>query len=321
MIHLTEEQKENAINKMKIAYDEKIRYMGAQDDDTLFSWKNENLKIHIINTYPNSNVLLIPGTFFVFAEKNFKNDINFQDLLKETHNYSFENLKTSQAILDYFIQNKLVRVSSPIINFSIINSGFHFSGETIKYFNEVVTDIGERFAENEYKQRNKKLSNTIINPKITLFNKSYYANRYHFKQILESINDQQFAAELNDCLAAYESGLWFVCAAGLGGVIEHLLYMSLKRLDDHYRESRSDDECKRNSPLKGLRNDPMKTDYIKKLKQFHPSFDSRTENHINSVFLLRNSIDHYNSGYSNKSICDLMLQGVADIYGNIYINS
>lgn len=305
---------------MKIAYDEKIRYMGAQDDESLFSWKNKTLKFHIINTWRNSNVLLIPGTRFAFAEEYFKNDVQFYDLTEQTHNYTFENLKNSQDILNYLIQNQLIKVSKPIIDFSLIFP-FMVMWDTLDQVNNLAKVTGEFFARSEFESKSKKLSTTLIDPQIKLFEKDYYSKRYNFGQVLISINDPQFSSELNDCLAAYEKGLWFVCAAGLGSVIEHLLYMSLQRLDNHYRESHTKEEYKRDSPLKGLRTDPMKSDYIQKLRKFHSTYDSRTENHINSVFLLRNSIDHYNTGYSNKSICDLMLQGVTDIYSNIYINS
>lgn len=312
------------IENAKETYNKEIDYIGM-DDLSIFSWKNKHLKLTMLKVFwdnGNDNMAM-----FMYAEISDKDDFIYSDITDRTHNIQFE---TSNNNLERFayIKRNIIKDAKPIFSslFTHTGSSYSLHSSYTEDGSNILAEMapyywGKEFAKNEYLKASKNLSKNLLDDSLDLVNNKYYTDRFHFNEILNDINSEQFTLELNDCLKAYEHGFWFVCAAGLGGVIEHLLYISLQRLDDHYRESHSDDECKRNSPLKGLRNDPMKTDYIKKLKQFHPSFDSRTENHINSVFLLRNSIDHYNSGYSNKSICDLMLQGVADIYGNIYINS
>lgn len=63
------------------------------------------------------------------------------------------------------------------------------------------------------------------------------------------------------------------------------------------------------------------TNYINALSKCLPRFDDRQRSQLEAMFLLRNSVDHFNSGYSNKGLCDTLLQGIVDIYNGIYLQS
>ncbi|NGY93854.1 hypothetical protein F3K44_31285 [Bacillus megaterium] len=46
--------------------------------------------------------------------------------------------------------------------------------------------------------------------------------------MIGKIDNDQFTLELEECLDAYERNV-FVCAAGLGSVLEHLLYLAIEK--------------------------------------------------------------------------------------------
>ena len=210
--------------------------------------------------------------------------------------------------------------SNSIISNSLISLN-NASTDTFNEISSLLTSFAKEFAEQELKNSNQKLKKILIDSSIYIYDKQYYIGRFNFEKILLSLNDRQFTSELIDCVIAYEKGLWFVCAAGLGSVIEHLLYISITRLDMHYQDSHNEEDYKKYSPLKMLSTNPTKTDYIAVLNKYHKSFDMRTKSYLNSLFTLRNSIDHYNNGYANKTTCETLLQGINPIYSNIYINS
>lgn len=319
MNSLTSDQKNDLLNKMKSSYKEQIEYMGANSDSSLFSWENGHLKFIFIKVPKNTGCLLIFNPFIGYAEKSFKDELFFYDFSNQNQSYDYDQLEDLNDIIAFF-NNKKLLVSNDIISNSILPINNQYT-DTFDQTCSLLTSFAKDFAKQELENSNEQLKEPLIDSSLYIYDKQYYIGRFNFEKILLSLDDKQFASELIDCIIAYEKGLWFVCAAGLGSVIEHLLYLSIGRLDMHYQSSHTKEDYRRFSPLKMLTNNPTKTDYLAVLKKYHNSFDMRTKSYLDSLFTLRNSIDHYNNGYANKTTCETLLQGITPIYSNIYINS
>lgn len=310
------------IENAKETYNKEIDYIGM-DDLSIFSWKNKHLKLTMLKVFwdnGNDNMAM-----FMYAEISDKDDFIYSDITDRTHNIQFE---TSNNNLERFayIKRNIIKDAKPILSslFTHTGSSYSLHSSYTEDGSNILAEMapyywGKEFAKNEYLKASKNLSKNLLDDSLDLVNNKYYTDRFHFNEILNDINSEQFTLELNDCLKAYEHGFWFVCATGIGSVIEHLLYLSLKRLDNKYKAEHTVKEYIKKHPLKGLSKDPTKMDYINRFEQYDKDFNYRTENHINSTFILRNSIDHYSSGYSSKSICDMMFQGIADFYEGIYL--
>ena len=52
---------------------------------------------------------------------------------------------------------------------------------------------------------------------------------YNFVEMIKEIKNDQLKLELEECLEAYENERFFVCAAGLGSVLEHLLFLAINK--------------------------------------------------------------------------------------------
>lgn len=310
------------INFTRNAYNEEIDYIGMEDL-SIFSWKNKHLKLTMLKVFWNSDSNNM--AMFTFAELSNKDEFFYQDITEKTHNIQFE---TSNNNLERFayIKKNIIKNAKPLSSSLFLHAGSsnHMSSVYTEDGSNILAEMttyywGRNFAKNEYLQASKELSKNLLDDSLDLVTNKYYTDRFHFNEILNGINNKQFTLELNDCLKAYEQGLWFVCATGIGSVIEHLLYLSLKRLDNKYKANHTAKEYAKSHPLKGLSRDPTKRDYINRFEQYDKDFNYRTENHINSTFILRNSVDHYSSGYSAKNICDMMFQGISDFYEGIYL--
>ena len=60
---------------------------------------------------------------------------------------------------------------------------------------------------------------------------------------------------------------------------------------------------------------------INNLRKEPINIDTRQERYIRLVFKARNAVSHYNSGYTSKELCDLMLTGISSIFNDYYRNS
>ncbi|MBL1056996.1 hypothetical protein JEM51_11380 [Ligilactobacillus agilis] len=146
--------------------------------------------------------------------------------------------------------------------------------------------------------------------KLPRTNRQFFIDRYHFDEMLKAINSSQFTDEFNQCLYAYEHEKWFLCAAGLGSCLEHLMLIILKNYND-----------KGYKTLKGLPKNPTAHNYIIQFRQPPISISSRQETFFNILFMARNAVDHHNTGKTQKELCDLLLDGISDLYNDYYNSS
>ena len=281
--------------------------MGVTSTDlTRFSWtQNKHLSFHIVKTH---TLLKISHTrsYLLFISKSLNDNLKYKDLSAKTHNFEFEQLGTANDKLTYLINNNLITIdaSEIIANHTTTIPLQEDSSE--KSLSIRLSSYVKNLATSEYITSKKSLEQRGIIERFPFSNKQIFVDTYHFDKMLKVINNDQFSDEFNQCLFAYENEKWFICAAGLGSCIEHLMLLTLT----NYHKEKN---------LNGR--NPTAKDYLRAFTKEPINLESRQQTYIDTLFGLRNSVDHHNSGYTSKRICDLLLDGVSDIFNEYYVPS
>lgn len=309
------------IDYMHKYYNDRLEFYGIQGTDSnRFSWSgNKKVLIYGIRIYLDVSGVKDPSNILIFATPSeTQNKILFLDLAKETKTSSFIKQYDKMGKLNWLINNKLV--STDIVHNIIPGSLGYIYGDfkdiKIKYNDEpsFVSGYTERWTKEwidaEYNATLEVESNpTPVNYFPNTF-KRYFIDKYHFEDMLKEINNEQFTDEFNQCLFAYEHEKWFLCASGLGSCLEHLMYIIL----NNYAQKGYD-------ILNRFPKDPTAKDYVNRFRRKPIGIDSRQARAINLFFMARNSVDHYNSGKTQRIFCDLLLDGISDVYNDYFGNS
>lgn len=313
-----ENKNQSFIDKLHKEYLKRVDYFNVPEDElTRYSWVgNKKIKIYAIKVFYDE-----PGydcyTLF-FATKNNKNNsdefIKF-DFSKETENPEFSHkIRGGTKYKLSWLKNKGL-LDEEIENDVIPGSIFSWPGE-----NWDVDIFRERWSKDwvDYEYDITQKAEEIPTP-IQPFPQTrqrFFVDRYHFNDMLEDIDDSQFTDEFNQCLFAYENEKWFLCAVGLGSCLEHLMYIILKNYDEKgYRDKQN------NGIFKGFPKAPTSRDYVLAFRKNPINISMRQESFINSLFMIRNSVDHHNTGKTQKNACDLLLDGISDFYNDYYEKS
>jgi len=275
-----------------------------------FSWTgNKHIHIYIVMVYAKK--VEYASLFFATKEKE-KDQLTYLDLIKETKNYQFENLFDPKSKLDYIADKSLTihKLKGDILEGSInipSNTINFYSAERISHNTKIsyYNNIGEEFAENEYKRSHENLIKSNKVEPFPIANQRIFVDTYHFDKMLKFIHDEQFTDEFNQCLFAYEHEKWFLCAAGIGSCLEHLMLLTLS---NYHKE-------------KGLGRNPTAKDYLKAFTKEPIKLESRQQTYIDCLFRLRNSVDHHNAGYTSKEICDVLLHGLTEVFNEYFVPS
>lgn len=298
---------DNFIDLLHKKYLERLAFYEIQDKDlSRFSWSNnKHVNLYIIKYYydffdSHSNLMVATP-----AKNN--DSLFYIDLFDETRNYTFSNLKLPTERLSWLISENHLDLD---INQIIISSIAQASGDFYNSAQHFAKTLSKDWVDNEYKSTLKKLSEPTIVEELPRTNRQFFIDRYHFDKMLKTINSSQFTDEFNQCLYAYEHEKWFLCAAGLGSCLEHLMLIILKNYND-----------KGYKTLKGLPKNPTAHNYIIQFRQPPISISSRQETFFNILFMARNAVDHHNTGKTQKELCDLLLDGISDLYNDYYNSS
>lgn len=285
---------------IKKGYIDKIRFIFGtnvvpEKEKSRFSFiENKNIELNLcLYTWRKSKWYL----FFANRSTQNKPKLNIYDFQNQTNNYDFEKLNSRQRVA-WLIDNDLLKLNSHDIISSSIQTNIPITKKDFLNF-------GENWADQEYEQTNTVLQKRTPIENFSISNQKFFIDRYHFDDMLSSINDDQFTDEFNQCLFAYNHEKWFLCATGLGSCLEHLMYIIIANYGD----------------FKNLGKNPTFKDYIAKFKQPPISISSRQATFISLLFMARNSVDHHNTGNTQKNICDLLLDGISDIYNDYYSDS
>ncbi|WP_270217261.1 hypothetical protein [Pediococcus pentosaceus] len=296
----------NLINSIKKEYDTQLNYMGVTDGDlTRFSW-SQNKCIHI--TFIKIHADTVAGharRYLFFAQESKQNKIEYCDLYDKTASFDFDQLSMGIEQLIYISNHNLLNIlPDKIIKNSIqliISTENSNEAELIKD----IKSFGKDFAKNEYTSTKSSLESRGRIENFPTLNKQIFVDKYHFDDMLHKINDNQFTDEFNQCLFAYENQKWFLCAAGLGSCLEHLMLLTLQNYGKE----------------KQLGYNPTASNYLKAFTKEPISLESRQLTYIDTLFGIRNSVDHHNSGYTQKMICDQLMEGITNVFNEYYVTS
>lgn len=197
-----------------------------------------------------------------------------------------------------------VNIYNPSIFFTFSDFTKEYSLENIK--NSWI----KKWVDTEYSSSLNDLKKSNYTEPFPTLGKKLFVDRYHFDEMLKTLDDNQFNDEFNQCLFAYEHEKWFLCAAGLGSCLEHLM----EKVIINYN--------KNGYPLlKSLSKDPTLKDYLNVFRKEPINLEPRQETYIKMLFMARNSVDHHNTGYTSKNICDSLLDGIRNIFNDYYSQS
>ncbi|MCF6515526.1 hypothetical protein GSH19_05085 [Lactobacillus sp. S2-2] len=299
--NITEQEKNDILTEMKQNYIKNIKYIGS-DDKTMFSWSStKKLKFYIILV--NNNLNLHLNNLIIFAEENYKDDLVLLNRLKETSIYDFERVnefqekeKINQLIEFGFVSKDIKPIKNSYFSIHYDKTNFTFA---LKRFIEI-------FSKKEFENSNNKLQQKS-DFKFDYNPSQYFINRFEIYKIIDGVNDLQFSEEMNQCLFAYKNECYYLTAAGLGGVVEHIMDIIIRNYGG--------------DALEKLNKNPTASDYKNAFRRDPINIDKKQETRIDIIFRVRNSISHYSTGYSNKALVDIMLDGILHLYNEFYLPS
>ncbi len=298
------------MNQLHKKYLDRIKFYGEKIDLTRFSWdENKKIILYGIEVYYDDSADHKGMLVFAMPAKD-KNKILYTNAIKETKNLDFISMHADIQRFEWLINHKFL--SSKLQSKVIISSVNLIFGNFTSY-NDVVLEIwSKEWVHNEYESTLKAESHPTSVTKFPKTNQRFFIDRYHFKDMLNTINDSQFTDEFNQCLFAYENDKWFLCATGLGSCLEHLMYIILANYSKTYSN---------NKILTALGKEPTASDFSKAFMKKPISISVRQQTFFRALFLIRNSVDHHNTGSTQKEMCDLLLNGISDTYNDYYRSS
>lgn len=230
----------------------------------------------------------------------------------QTKQYTFGNILDSSVTkrLSWIVENGLL-TSSFINRICTYSLTYFYSDFTEDYAKEsIINDWSKAWVDNEYKATLGSLKKATPIQQFPTSNQKFFVDRYHFDEMLKTLDDDQFTDEFNQCLFAYEHEKWFLCAAGLGSCLEHLM----EKIIINYNK-------KGYKTLRNLGKDPTFKDYLTIFRKPPINMEPRQETYIKMLSMARNSVDHHNTGYTQKNICDSLLDGIRNVFNDYYPSS
>lgn len=318
-------EKEDFLTKLHDSYLDRVEFYYLPNTElTRFSWtENKKIILYVIKVYTDT-----PGydySTMYFAVKNInqmdENKLITLNMIDNTKTPKFSRINDANVLqrTAWLIDKKLI---DPKISSLIIKSSINFSYapfEQDKNRKDFYVTWTQHWVDNEYDRTQKAegMSTPVQSfPDFPDTKQRFFIDRYHFKDMLDAIDDSQFTDEFNQCLFAYEHEKWFLCATGLGSCLEHLMLIILTNYDNNgYRNEKNE------RLFKGFPKSPTAQDYVRWFKKNPINITSRQATFINLLFMARNSVDHHNTGKTQKNLCDLLLDGISDMYNDYYASS
>lgn len=255
----------------------------------LFSWITSDLTMHFVHI-ESQNERKQP---IIFTTKYLGEDYIVHDATHLTNSFLDKMENNKKVILTKLFQKDFFDFESK----EIISCSFGYSDVGIRPH-----DYASRYVRDEYNQAKESLNARSI--ELIKFNDTkLYKDFYDFESLLKELDNKQFEAELLECIDCYNHEKFFVSAAGLGAVLEHLLHIIIE---------------KHNVEKTAFPKNPTHKDYIAHMKKEPINIDNRQKSYIDSLFTLRNSVSHFNKGFTSKSICNQMMDGIVNIFNNYY---
>lgn len=306
------------INSLHKAYLDRVSIYHVPDGElTRFSWtENKTVTIYAVKVFDANPGYKFYTLYFAIKNNDKNNKLIQIDLIEETKDPDFFRIDDGMARykLSWLNSHNLLNET---IDSKIIGSSVTFSYERIEKEGSFLFDNwAQSWVDSEYDAtKSVEEKSTPVQP-FPKTNQRFFVDRYHFDDMLTILNDSQFTDEFNQCLFAYEHEKWFLCATGLGSCLEHLMLIILTNYDNNgYRNEKNE------RLFKGFSKNPTAQDYVRCFKKDPINITSRQATFINLLFMARNSVDHHNTGKTQKNLCDLLLDGISDMYNDYYASS
>lgn len=296
------------------AYNERVtNYYEAKGKElSRFIWsEKKKVFIYILDVFSDNSASSKTSILFAVPSKD-DDKIFYANLVNETNNFTFGNIFDSdpKTRISWLISQKLlkkeftVNIYNPSIFYTFFDFTKEYSSENIK--NPWI----KNWVDTEYKSSLNDLRKSNHIEPFPTSEKKLFVDRYHFDEMLKTLDDNQFTDEFNQCLFAYEHEKWFLCAAGLGSCLEHLM----EKIIINYNK-------KGYKTLRNLSKDPTFKDYLATFRKPPINMEPRQETYIRMLSMARNSVDHHNTGYTKKNICDSLLDGIRNVFNDYYSSS
>jgi hypothetical protein len=287
---ITPEQIEETYEILYQNYMAYIDQLGNRPDNMndYFSWTSKKLDINIVYFKKDSEVKEI----FFFSKSEKTGTILFHDLIQQSIVYEVLRLDVRSFVSDLIQKGKINKEPEKIIDVSFFSVG------------HVLREVGRYLFEWEYDCNWKPQLKTVFE-RVSFNTLRIHKDIYNFGEMIKTIDNDQFTLELEECLDAYENEKFFVCAAGLGSVLEHLLYLAIEK----------------HVPEKEIFTNENSTasEYISQIKKAPFNITKRDASHLKGVFAYRNSVSHFNKGIFSKEMCDHLLGGIKQCFDNHYM--
>lgn len=282
--------KETALKELKNYYLEQASKTVDDEDLNIFFWCENPVTLYFINAEK------LPLVFATYTKGQEEDRAIYIDARGDTDNIAFQTLSFKEKISFLKGAKILNLTSNEIVVEASLAYGQFLSG----------TGFIDRWLEKEYVEANQRLS-LPANKLVYTDPNTIKQSKFKFREMLSNIDDQQFKAEFTEFLFGYNNEKFFLAASSLGGIIEHLMYLTL----NNYGEAKS----------LGSRN-PTAKDYLSAFERSkHIKFNDRDSSYFDNIFKTRNSFSHFNTGYALKSQCDMMLLGLTSLYRRFYLPS
>lgn len=287
---LSNETKETLLEEAENIYKDAVDSMIDDPNmKNLFSWYNEPVTVHMILGKSNSNW---GRDIFYFAQLSNKNELILHNFLSETNSFDYKQSPDPRFKLSWLIDKKLIAIDmNTIIPESL----------TIEHY---IDAWAKRWVAEEFKIKEEHFSKNPV--ELVDFNEIYLRpDMNRFNTMIQTINSTQFTLELNECLFAYKNEKWFICASGLGALLEEIMWLTLVKHHEDY-----------------LIKDPEPTAAIyrsafRRSKKIN--MDQKTDIYLKHIFGLRNSVNHYKTGFANKKMVDDMLEAIELVFQDYYL--
>lgn len=284
-------------------------YKSKNEQLTRFAWTDsKKVRLYGIEVYNDSSSDHREILAFASTEDSLSNNkVLYASAFEKTKNPDFSKLINPDQKINWLVNNEII---SSKLSKQIIVASLRDTFGVFELFESSIENWAQKWVDAEYEStlNIEAQSTPIMN--FPLSNQRYFVDRYHFNDMLQRINNAQFTDEFNQCLWAYENQKWFLCASGLGSSFEHLLLIILQNYNK-----------KGFKTLSSLGYDPTANQLISQFRKDPISISSRQERYLRLISSARNAIDHYNSGYTSKELCDLMLTGISAVYNDYYQKS
>ena len=272
----------------------------------LFSFTKSYFNFYIIKY---NEVIIEREIIFAEITTNNYDSVIEKDFRKQTENdLNIDNLPIKQT-LDYLIYKNILDENF-LKEKEFVEASFQFKTKSPKLY-------ANFWLKEEYSKDLKILPQTQAS--ILRFDSAILnASIYNFSEIVNTVDDEQFTFNLNQILAAYNEGWFYVAASAVGGLIENLLYKTAV----NYGKT---DFKRTNDKL-------TKIDYVQKLRElrrFTQAFQEDQKIHFTDLdeltldrdYLTRNAISHYNSGFVNKNEVHSLFVALKNTYTRYFLPS